>query len=56
MIVECSRGLVGPHSMAWDEWMPQVAAVLNDTINESTGGMLHFIEHGVDKTTTRSSK
>ncbi len=33
----------------WEDWLPQVTACMNSSINESTGKSPHYIMYGVDK-------
>ncbi len=47
-IISHLRTVVGDVSTSWHEWMPQVMASLNSSLQETIGDTPHFVVYGQD--------
>ncbi len=48
-ILEVLRPIVNDLLDNWEDWLPQIAASINSSVNDSTGKSPHYILFGVDK-------
>ncbi len=48
-VLEILRHLAGHLHETWEDWLSQVAASINGSVNSSTGKTLHYIIFGYDK-------
>ena len=48
-ILEVLRHVTPPLQDSWEDWLPQVAATINGSINSSVGKTPHYIIYGCDK-------
>ena len=48
-ILETLRPFVNGFQYAWEDWLPQVAASINGSVNSSTGKTPYYIVYGTDK-------
>ncbi len=48
-ILEILRHVVGKLHQSWEDWLPHVAASINESVNSSTGKTPHYIVFGEDK-------
>ncbi len=48
-ILEILRHLSGRLHETWEDWLSQVAACINSSVNSSTGKISHYIVYGCDK-------
>ncbi len=48
-ILDVLRPVVNDLQNNWENWLPQVTACINSSVNESTGKSPHYILYGVDK-------
>ncbi len=48
-IISCLTGLINPHSIEWNKWIPMVKCALNTQVSSATGESPHYIIFGEDK-------
>lgn len=48
-ILDVLRHYAGSFHESWEDWLPQVAASINGSVNSSTGKTPHYIIYGSDK-------
>ena len=48
-ILEVLRHVVGPLQSSWQDWLPLVAACINNSVTASTGKSPHYVVFGSDK-------
>ncbi len=48
-LLDIIRPLVNGLHDNWEDWLPQIAASINTSVNESTGKSPHYIIYGVEK-------
>ncbi len=48
-LLDINRPLVNNLHDNWKDWLPQIAASINSSVNDSTGKSPHFIIYGVEK-------